>query len=883
MPDANPYAKFAPGAAPPPTSGADSNLLTDYHDRVEQAADALWKDVTTPLSKVDAATAGVFGGTRGVRTATDALDFVASPAAALMDSGPGRAVEALSGGRINRQTAGNVAMAALPVAGEVVTEAKLAEAARAAGVSIDTLRANMEARAAAAKAGQDVDSAKAKAARRLIVQGKLKSTDALEAAGEHRKTGAGEPRLLDVMETPAQRVVRTSGAKMGEADQTLTAHQRATRADVSGRATQRTEALSPYAEGVETRKAALKKERDDLASTQYREPYAQPIQSDERMFDILNSPAAFNAMADAAATARERALTDPSAAQQFHEITSLRDYFTKKAAYEKAVEDWQDNGGGTYDQPPSQVARDILNNPNASAAAKAKIREQLGFKPSAKPEPPQMPTVSGGTLDRIRISLRDKADTLATAGRRGRAGGVGDRGRALDEYLDGVPHLKEARAAYADYSKRMEQLDFDQNLSTMRPESFKAMLKDLTPEQRQELVHSVSERLASKFGSSGRSAQGTEDILTTGYNAQANLRELLGEDTANDYLRAIDLLGQNVDKANFAASRAGSQTAMIQEDVAKTSAKVGLSMLTGRHHSAVHSVATFLDRNFSGMGEDEARQIAEWATQQKSVRSTLQEIADAAGGDKKAAVKLPPNIRALIPVGAAAQDKNTLPGAPAAENPYAKFAKPDQDKPADKPDASASPDKPAATPPSDPDNPAATPEPASFDRAERVTRVHAGLVQALGLEGFQAEGIIRGLMPESGLEPINEAHPLKPGSRGGFGYAQWTGPRRVAFEKWSADHGLDPASDEANMKYLVYDLQTNHPDILARIKASKTVEEAANAFFEFESGGDPGLEYLRGSHVYGGPNPQRPGGDGAPGGGDSGFSGSVADYVPAIN
>ena len=353
-------------------------------------------------------------------------------------------------------------MLALPVAGEVATEAELARAAKAAGVSVDTLRANLEARAAASGAGQDVTGAKARAARRLITQGKLKPGEAEEAAAEHRKVGIGEPRLLDVMEPPASRVVRSAGAKMGDADQTLVAHQRATRADVSGRATQRTEALSPYTEGVETRKAALKKERDDLASTQYREPYAQPIQSDDRMFQILNSPAAFNAMADAAATARERALTDPSAAQQFHEITSLRDYYTKQAAYEQAVDEWEASGGGTFKTKPPAEAQKILDNPQTGETMKAAVRKEWGWEPSPKPEPPAKPVVSGGTLDRIRISLRDKADTLATAGRRGRAGGVGDRGRALDEYLDDVPHLKEARAAYADYSKRMEQLDFDQ-------------------------------------------------------------------------------------------------------------------------------------------------------------------------------------------------------------------------------------------------------------------------------------------------------------------------------------------------------------------------------------------------------------------------------------
>jgi hypothetical protein len=809
-------------------SSAKSNFLTDYHDRVEQAADALWKDVTTPLSTTEQVTSGMFGGgMRGIKTASDALDYVASPVSALFDSGPGRAAEALSGGRIPRQTAGNVAMMALPVAGEVVTEAKLAEAAKAAGVSVDTLRANLEARAAATRAGQDVSSAKAKAARRLLTQGKLKPGEARGAAAEHRAVGAGDPRLLDVMETPAQRVVRHAGVKAGDADTTLEDHRRATRADVSGRATQRTEALSPYSEGVEERKAALKTQRDALASTQYREPYAQPIQSDDRMFDVLNSPAAFNAMADAAATARERALTDPSAAQQFHEITSLRDYFAKKAAYEQAAETWQ---------------------------AKAKLRE-LGWKPTPKPEPPPMPTVSGGTLDRIRISLRDKADTLSQAGRRGRAGGVGDRGRALDEYLDSVPHLKEARAAYADYSKRMEQLDFDRNLSTMRPESFKAMLKDLTPEQRQELVHSVSERLASKFGSSGRSAQGTEDILTTGYNAQANLRELLGDDVASDYLRAIDLLGQNVDKANFVASRTGSQTAMIKTDAAETGVKASFSILTGRHHAAVHHVATFLFRHLSGMGEAEARQIAEWATQQKSVASTLQEITEAAasGGGKKAGVNLPPDIRALIPVGAIAEANPPKPAdAASGENPYAKFATPKAPAPA-KGDTPAPPDLTKA----------------SYESGD-LPAPSADLTGLLStVRKLEGSG-------DSAVSP-----------KGAIGRYQITPPTA---EKYGLDVSRlkDPEYSERAASRILADLSRQfHGDEAAILVAYNAGPDRASRWIA--AGRDPSAlphetrKYL--FHAGLGDDPgDAPAGEGRASEGRSpAFTGSVADYVPAIS
>jgi hypothetical protein len=89
-----------------------------------------------------------------------------------------------------------------------------------------------------------------------------------------------------------------------------------------------------------------------------------------------------------------------------------------------------------------------------------------------------------------------------------------------------------------------------------------------------------------------------------------------------------------------------------------------------------------------------------------------------------------------------------------------------------------------------------------------------------------------------------------PGSRGGFGWAQWTGARRQEFEAWCRDNGLDPASDAANYGYLVHELKTKNPHILAKLKSgSLTAEQAADAFFEFESGNAPELEKHRAGHV----------------------------------
>ena len=63
--------------------------------------------------------------------------------------------------------------------------------------------------------------------------------------------------------------------------------------------------------------------------------------------------------------------------------------------------------------------------------------------------------------------------------------------------------------------------------------------------------------------------------------------------------------------------------------------------------------------------------------------------------------------------------------------------------------------------------------------------VKQGLV-ARGMPEHIADGFVMNFKDESGLNPgINEQAPIVPGSRGGFGLAQWTGPRRKALEAYA--------------------------------------------------------------------------------------------------
>ena len=85
--------------------------------------------------------------------------------------------------------------------------------------------------------------------------------------------------------------------------------------------------------------------------------------------------------------------------------------------------------------------------------------------------------------------------------------------------------------------------------------------------------------------------------------------------------------------------------------------------------------------------------------------------------------------------------------------------------------------------------------------------LYAGLVQR-GIAPHIAQAFVVNARDESGLNPgINEAAPIVPGSRGGYGLLQWTGPRRRALEAYAADHGASVADPDMQMDYLLTELQ----------------------------------------------------------------------------
>lgn len=110
---------------------------------------------------------------------------------------------------------------------------------------------------------------------------------------------------------------------------------------------------------------------------------------------------------------------------------------------------------------------------------------------------------------------------------------------------------------------------------------------------------------------------------------------------------------------------------------------------------------------------------------------------------------------------------------------------------------------------------------------ERGGWVVKALMAEFGLATAQAAGLVGNLGYESnGFRTMQEVAPL--GGRGGFGWAQWTAARRVAFEQYATKHHLPPASDEANYGFLVEELRAKYTTFLVRLRHAANLTEAVH-------------------------------------------------------
>lgn len=112
------------------------------------------------------------------------------------------------------------------------------------------------------------------------------------------------------------------------------------------------------------------------------------------------------------------------------------------------------------------------------------------------------------------------------------------------------------------------------------------------------------------------------------------------------------------------------------------------------------------------------------------------------------------------------------------------------------------------------------------DRFTQVVETYGPRLEAdFGLTVIQACGFWGNFARETG----EFRHYQEIGSRantGGRGWAQWTGPRRVAFLAYCSRNGIDPKTDDASYAYVFVELSGAYKSVVAAVKRCTTIESA---------------------------------------------------------
>jgi hypothetical protein len=110
--------------------------------------------------------------------------------------------------------------------------------------------------------------------------------------------------------------------------------------------------------------------------------------------------------------------------------------------------------------------------------------------------------------------------------------------------------------------------------------------------------------------------------------------------------------------------------------------------------------------------------------------------------------------------------------------------------------------------------------------------IRAGLIQR-GMPEHIADGFIMNFRDESGFNPgINEASPLVPGSRGGFGLYQVTGPRRRQYEAFAQSRNVGFDNVDAQLDFLMHELRTTESSAAQKIFATQNAGQAGAAIVQ---------------------------------------------------
>lgn len=339
-------------------------------------------------------------------------------------------------------------------------------------------------------------------------------------------SGASGPTLVDVGGNNVRRLVRAAASGGdGQAQNVATTYADKIRANFQPQVLAHTRVLTPtIPDSAGTYADKLEQAQSDTAKTNYAAPYAEPATVTPEMVSALQGPEGRGAIS--------QALADASANRDIQQMGELQDL--------KAVASEQ--GGGA----------------DPLTGQRRTIQQALG-------------ELSAGSLDRVRIAMRDTGRAFAATGRNSRAGGYFGRVNDIDTALDQTPGLQPARAAYSQMQAGRDAVDVGGTGLTAPAADYSAEIANLAskggpPNIGPGLQVGHRQALVDKLSAPSAGFTSAAKNIATSDQDTANLASTFGPEKGAQYQAAVGNEVKRVGNADFVSPNTGSQTALRTDD-----------------------------------------------------------------------------------------------------------------------------------------------------------------------------------------------------------------------------------------------------------------------------------------------------------------------------
>ncbi len=348
---------------------------------------------------------------------------------------------------------------------------------------------------------------------------------AVRAAASYADSGASAPSLLDIGGGNVRRLVRASAGGGDEAHNIATTYADRVRANLQDEAAGHVRRLA-----LNERRTAQQAGREfeenqsRLATEQYREPYAQPAVVNREMVDALQGSAGRSAIARARAAAEDTRDT-----QAMAELSDLE----------------------------------------AVAAAQSGGRNEITGRFRTMQE--ALENLSAGSLDRVRIAMRERGRSLAQSGQNVRAGGHFDRVRDIDTALDQTPGLVPARQAYRQLQSQRDAIPLGEGVLNMPSAEYADQIAQLArvggpPNVGSGLQIGARQAMLDAIERPAAGQTGVLNRMSSATGVERNLQATFGEGRTAQFREAIRNEVQRLRNANFVSPETGSQTQLRHLD-----------------------------------------------------------------------------------------------------------------------------------------------------------------------------------------------------------------------------------------------------------------------------------------------------------------------------